>query len=127
MPFAGDSPYEVIRAKTSDDPITPRKLAPGLDPALEEIILHAIERLPRLRHPDGDAMLRELSDPKSVRSRGRARSLGDRGRRMHRLHRAGSLVAFLIVVGALLVLVTWVAKRYPAPERRTSAVGISVK
>jgi hypothetical protein len=117
----------VIRAKTSEDPIAPRKMAPGLDPAIEEIILHAIERLPRLRYPDGDEMLQELRNPKAVRSRSRARMLGDNGRRVRRMHRVGGFAAFLVVVGALLVLFTWVANRHPVGGRGASAASASVR
>lgn len=112
MPFAGDNLYEIIRAKTSDEPIAPRKLAPGLDPALEEIILHAIERLPRRRYANAGDMLRELSDPSTVASRGRARSLGGRGRWARRIERAGEAAALVVVVAALLALMTWVTKRH---------------
>jgi serine/threonine protein kinase len=125
MPFAGENPYEVIRAKTSDDPITPRRLAPGLDPAIEEIILHAIERLPRLRYSNGDEMLQALRNPSGIESRNRARRLGDHGRRIRRMHRAGGVAAFFLVVGALLVLITWVANRYPAPGQRSSQPQVS--
>jgi eukaryotic-like serine/threonine-protein kinase len=127
MPFAGENPYEVIRAKTSEDPITPRKLAPGLDPAIEEIILHAIERLPRLRYANGDAMLQDLRNPRGIGSRNRARRLGDHGRRMRRMHRAGGVAAFFLVVGALLVLITWAANPYPAPGSRISQPRVSEK
>jgi serine/threonine protein kinase len=121
MPFGGGSPYDVIRSKISDDPVVPRKLAPGLDPAIEEIILHAIERLPRLRYANGDAMLQDLLNPGGIGNRNRARRLGDHGRRMRRMHRAGGVAAFFLVVGALLILITWVANRYPAPGRNDSA------
>jgi serine/threonine protein kinase len=127
IPFGGGSPYDVIRAKISDDPVAPRKLAPDLDPAIEEIILHAIERLPRLRYPDGHAMLQELRDPKEVRNLNRARRLGEHGRRMRQMHRAAGVAAFFLVVGALLVLTTWVANRYPAPGRNDSAAGALAK
>ncbi len=127
MPFVGENPYDVIRAKTSDDPITPRKLAPGLDPAIEEIVLHAIERLPRLRYANGDALRHDLCAPQAIGTRNRARRLGDHGRRMRRMHRAGGVAAFFLVVGALLVLITWVANRYPAPGQRATQPRVSEK
>jgi serine/threonine-protein kinase len=120
LPFTGGNAYEVMRAKTTADPIAPRTLAPAIDPAVEEIILHAIERLPRLRYGDGDAMLRELNDPAAVRNRTRARRLGAQGRRRQRIRRAGGIAAFFAVVGALLILTAWVANRYPAPGHHWS-------
>jgi eukaryotic-like serine/threonine-protein kinase len=127
MPFAGDNPYVVVRAKTSDDPITPRKLAPDLDPAIEEIVLHAIERLPRLRYANGDAMLQDLCNPWAIGTRNRARRLGAHGRRLRQIHRAGGLAAFFLVVGALLILITWLANRYPAPVTNETAPRAAAK
>lgn len=115
MPFPGDNLYEVIHAKTSEDPIAPRRLVASLDPGLEEIILHAIERLPRRRYPNAAEMLRELNDPAAVKSRTRARGLGGRARWSGRMRRASGLIAFFFAVAALLVLMTWVADHFPAP------------
>ena len=48
-PFQGDNVYAAMRAKLQDDPTPPRRLRPDISPALEEIILHALERDPRDR------------------------------------------------------------------------------
>jgi len=71
-PFHGDNVYAAMRAKLQDDPIPPRRLRPDISPALEEIILHALERDPRDR-PESALELREaLAHPDSVVLTGRA-------------------------------------------------------
>jgi len=72
MPFQGDNVYAAMRAKLQDDPTPPRRLRPEISPALEEIILHALERDPRDR-PESALELREaLAHPESVVVTGRA-------------------------------------------------------
>jgi serine/threonine protein kinase len=114
LPFAGGNPYEVIRAKTSDDPEAPSRFAPGLDPAIEEIILHALERSPRDRYADGAAMLQELRDPQRVRGRTRASRLGPHGLWVQRMRRASAIAGLILAVAGLVVLLVWIASRWPA-------------
>ena len=72
LPFQGDNVYAAMRAKLQDDPPPPRRLRPEISPALEEIILHALERDPRDR-PESALELREaLAHPESVVVTGRA-------------------------------------------------------
>jgi len=71
-PFQGDNVYAAMRAKLQDDPTPPRRLRRDISPALEEIILHALERDPRDR-PESALELREaLAHPDSVVLTGRA-------------------------------------------------------
>src|SRR6266481_2298983 len=66
LPFSGPNVYAVMRAKASEDPRPPSKYVPNLDPSLEEIILHAIERNPRDRYASAGQMLEGLRDPSQV-------------------------------------------------------------
>ena len=50
LPYSGPNVYNVMRAKTAEDPQPPTAFKPELDPHLEEIVLHAIERNPRDRY-----------------------------------------------------------------------------
>ena len=50
-PFEGESPYAVMNARVTGDPVAPRKVNPEITPAVEEIILHAMERDPANRFP----------------------------------------------------------------------------
>src|SRR5580658_5905093 len=61
-PFEGESPYVVMNARVTGDPEAPRKLNPELSPALEEVILHALERDPRKRYSTAGEMKRELDN-----------------------------------------------------------------
>ena len=65
-PFEGESPYVVMNARVTGDPPAPRKLKPELNPALEEVILHAMERDLKDRYPTAADMRRELEDLNSV-------------------------------------------------------------
>jgi serine/threonine protein phosphatase PrpC len=65
-PFEGESPYVIMNARVTGDPVAPRKLNPKITPELEEIILHALERDPKARYQSAAEMKRELSDYKLV-------------------------------------------------------------
>jgi serine/threonine-protein kinase len=65
-PFEGESPYVVMNARVTGDPIAPRKLNPHLTPVLEEIILHALERDPKGRYASAAEMKRELDNYEAV-------------------------------------------------------------
>lgn len=65
-PFQGESPYVVMNARITGDPEAPRKLNPELNPALEEVILHALERDPKRRYQSASEMKRELDDLEKV-------------------------------------------------------------
>jgi serine/threonine-protein kinase len=59
-PFQGESPYIVMNARVTGDPEAPRKINPELNPALEEVILHALERDPKRRFQSAAEMKDEL-------------------------------------------------------------------
>jgi serine/threonine-protein kinase len=65
-PFQGESPYVVMNARITGDPEAPRKINPELNPALEEVILHALERDPKKRYQSAIDMKRELDDLEKV-------------------------------------------------------------
>ena len=70
-PYEGESPYAVMNARLTGDPIAPRKINPKLTPAMEEIILHALERVPANRYQTASAMKAELDDYEKVELVGR--------------------------------------------------------
>ena len=72
LPFEGENVYAVMRAKANDDPQPPSRYRPDFDPHLEEIILHAIARLPRERYSTAAEMQKDLGDPAQVMVTGRA-------------------------------------------------------
>jgi hypothetical protein len=64
-----------MNARITGDPVAPRKLNPQISEALQEIILHAMEREPHRRYHSAAAMKAELDDPESVKSTGRHHQL----------------------------------------------------
>jgi serine/threonine-protein kinase len=79
-PFVGGNAQSLLRAKASEEPRSPRELKPDLDPGVEEIVLHAIERLPRDRYARASEMLTDLRDPSQVVARDRAALLAQKRR-----------------------------------------------
>ncbi|HEV7924515.1 MAG TPA: protein kinase [Verrucomicrobiae bacterium] len=65
-PYEGESPYAVMNARLTGDPVAPRKINPKLTPAIEEIILHALERDPANRFQTAQQMKAELDDYEKV-------------------------------------------------------------
>ncbi len=74
-PYEGESPYAVMNARLTGDPVAPRKINPKLTPAVEEIILHALERDPANRFQSAQEMKAELDDYEKVELVGRFRQL----------------------------------------------------
>ena len=66
VPFEGESPYVIMNARTTGDPVAPRKLNENLTPVMEEIILHALSRNPDERYASAAAMKTELDDYEKV-------------------------------------------------------------
>jgi len=122
LPYSGPNVYNVMRAKTAEDPQPPTAFQPDLDPKLEEIVLHAIERNPRDRYASAGQMLEDLRDPSQVVPQNRAERLHPRSLAMQNMRRRLGYVAFFAsLIGAFLVLI-WLANRYPAtktPPRRS--------
>jgi serine/threonine-protein kinase len=115
MPYAAPNVYAMMKAKTNEDPQPPTHYRPDLDPHLEEIILHAIERVPRNRYASAAEMLKDLQDPSRAVIHERARELHPRSLQWRRW-RTGVMVAafFVSLIGAFVFLI-WLANRYPAP------------
>jgi len=111
-----------MRAKTSEDPQPPTAFKPDLDPHLEEILLHAIERSPRDRYASAADMLADLRDPSRVVPKGRAQNLHPRSLALQRARRTAAYVLFFTSLIGIFVSLIWLANRYPAsptPARRS--------
>jgi eukaryotic-like serine/threonine-protein kinase len=114
LPYSGPNVYGVMKAKTSEDPQPPTAFKPDLDPHLEEIVLHAIERNPRNRYETAGQMLQDLNDPASVQVQNRAARLHPRSLAMQRLRRGIAFGAFFVSLIGIFILLIWLANRYPA-------------
>src|ERR1700733_13665483 len=60
LPFQGDSPLEVPRGVTSDEPVRPRRWQPRVPRDLEAITLHCLEKEPARRYPSALALAEDL-------------------------------------------------------------------
>jgi|GEM_PF-126614 len=74
-PFEGESPYVIMNARVTGDPVAPRKLNHKLTPVIEEIILHSLERNPDQRYASAAAMKAELDDYEIVELTNRSHHL----------------------------------------------------
>jgi serine/threonine protein kinase len=110
-PFVGGNAQSLLRAKGSEDPRSPRQLVPDLDPKLEEIVLHAIERSPRDRYARASDMLADLVDPTQVKARDRSEIVG-RKRGFFRQSLFSGLIVLVVI--ALLSLI-WLSHRRSVP------------
>jgi serine/threonine protein kinase len=61
-PFDGDTPVAVAMRHIQDDPDPPSQYNPAIAPALEQIILRCLEKDPRDRYRDGDALAYALEN-----------------------------------------------------------------
>src|SRR5579863_235717 len=59
-PFDGDTPVAVAMQHIQDPPVPPSQYNPGIPPALEEIILRCLEKVPEMRFRDGSQLARAL-------------------------------------------------------------------
>ena len=59
-PFDGDNPTAVAVQHIHDQPVPPSRINPTIPPALEEIILHCLEKVPEMRFRDGTELARAL-------------------------------------------------------------------
>ena len=116
LPFSGPNVYNVMRAKTNEDPHPPSEFIKDFDPKLEEIILHAIETAPKNRYASAAEMLADLRDPSKVVPRGRAEHLKPRSLRMQKFRRGAGFVLFFASLIGFFVFLIWLANRYPAAQ-----------
>lgn len=114
LPYSGENVYNVMRAKTNEDPQPPSRYLPDIDRHLEEIILHAIERQPRNRYATAAEMLEDLRNPSQVEVRDRAAQLHPRSLRWMRIKGYLWTAFFFGSLVAVLILLVWLANRYPA-------------
>lgn len=124
LPFVASTPQAILRAKATEDPRPPRQIKPDLDPKLEEIVLHALERDPRDRYARAADLLAELEDPSTVVARDRTQILARRTRILGIPRQRLFPVALTLVIALLLALV-WLTHRHApatrAPDRSTGA------
>jgi eukaryotic-like serine/threonine-protein kinase len=106
VPFTGLDVFSTMRAKGDSDPQPPSAFKDDLDPHLEEIVLHAIERRPQLRYDSAAAMLEDLRDPAKVKLEGRAKRLKPVNPQLQRFkHLVLVACCFVLLIAAFAGLV----------------------
>jgi serine/threonine protein kinase len=105
LPYPQGNVHATMRAKLNQDPRPPSEVMPSIDPQVEEIIMHAIERSPRERYSTAKEMLADLEDPSQVVIRDRAARQGiPLFDRIHVPRRVLARAVLALVIGALLIL-----------------------
>jgi eukaryotic-like serine/threonine-protein kinase len=111
LPHSGANAHAVMRAKVEQDPRLPREVLPDIDPAVEEIILRAIDRFPKERYASAAAMLADLEDPTEVVPRDRSERRSRPLLRALRLPRRALTPIVLVLVVTGLILLTWATSK----------------
>jgi serine/threonine-protein kinase len=117
LPYTAGNIHAMMRAKLNEDPRPPREVKPDVDPRIEALIMHAIERSPRERYASAAEMLADLEDPSRVVPRDR--SGPERSYLLDRIRFPRKIVTPLVLfvaVTALLAL-TWMSAHSPPPRR----------
>jgi serine/threonine-protein kinase len=118
LPYTSANAVGMLRAKANEPPERPSRHVPGIDPRIEEIVLHALEPRPQARYATAALLLADLRDPSRVVVGARTQSSAARGISALRIPRgvAGPLVVFLIITG--LVWLSFATQRHPQPPRQ---------
>jgi serine/threonine-protein kinase len=111
-PFEGETPYAVMNARLTGDPIAPRKVNPKLTQAVEEIILHAMERNPAERYPSAMAMKEELDDYEKVELVERYKHLEKPQLWKSKFRLLPLILAFILIQVVGFMLIFWYVKHH---------------
>jgi serine/threonine protein kinase len=123
LPFSGDDPQLLLYAKSHREPAAPRQYASGLDPAVERIVLKALDQLPRNRYQSAAEMLEDLRDPAAAQAGAAALPSGAAAGRA----RPARILVRTIIAGVLAGLVSLVWLTRPPAAARSAAGGFSAR
>jgi serine/threonine-protein kinase len=113
LPYEGDSVYSILRAKTLEDPEPPTHYLHELDTHLEEIILHAIERVPRRRYASAAEIQHDLENAAQVAITGRASGLHPHSRHNQRVRAVLWSTVLFFSMAMVVAFLIWLANPYP--------------
>jgi serine/threonine-protein kinase len=123
-PYEGDNPFVVMNARLTGDPEAPRTRNSQLSPALEEIILHALERNPSKRFPSAISMRDELNNLGNVALTERFKRLRAPQLWRARVPLLPKIAVFVLLQIAAFFLVFWWLSHHPRHPANMSAPGI---
>ncbi len=118
-PHLGKTPAEVYWRVLNEDPVPLRKLDPRIDPALDRIAAHALEKDPARRYPTAEAMADDLR--RHLSGQGILAPAPSTFRRVARRARAHPAVATLAGVLAGVVVIGLSAWGWSSWQRHRSA------
>jgi eukaryotic-like serine/threonine-protein kinase len=124
LPYEGDSVYSILRAKTLEDPEPPTHYLHELDTHLEEIILHAIERVPRRRYGSAAEIQHDLKNAAQVAITGRASALHPRSRRSQKVRAVMWSAVLFLSMAMVVAFLIWLENPYPPPMQGPSGDAI---
>ena len=117
LPYPHGNVHVTMRTKLNQDPRPPSEVMSSIDPKIEEIIMHAIQRSPRERYGTAREMLADLENPSQVVLRDRSPRQGvPLFDRLHIPRRILARAVLALVIGTLLFLTLASGK-----QRRTHA------
>ena len=118
LPYTSANAVGMLRAKANEPPEPPSRHVPGIDPKIEEIVLHALEPRPQDRYATAAQLLAHLRDPSRVVLGERTQSSAVRGLSALRIPQrvAGPLIVLIVIAG--LVWLSFATQRHPAPPRQ---------
>ena len=105
LPHAAPNPQALLSAKTNDDPRPLSYFLPSIDPALDAVVVRAIQRSPRDRYDSVEQFLKDLRDPKSAVHADGSRTTSSRGGRFRAVRRVAVPVSVVLVFSGLIALV----------------------
>jgi serine/threonine-protein kinase len=106
-PFEGPNPFIIMNSRLSGDPVAPRKRNEKISPQVEEIILHAMARLPADRYQTAMEMKADLDNPQAVQVTGRADRLVTPSPVSGNIRRH-RLVAVSIAIPVVIFAIAWI-------------------
>ncbi|MHB1125984.1 MAG: Stk1 family PASTA domain-containing Ser/Thr kinase [Bacillota bacterium] len=116
LPFKGDSPISIALKQIQEDPLWPRVMNPEVSPALEKIVIQAMEKDPALRYDTASELGADLRrimamEPETgPRARKKKRSKTPGRRRLRPAGRVLLLVLLAVVgLGMYLGMVKFIA------------------
>jgi serine/threonine-protein kinase len=108
-PYEGENSLVVMNARLTGDPPAPRSLNPAISPEVEEIILHAMARVPEQRYESAAAMKKDIDAPSEVKVTGRAERLLSPMPWESRWRRWRPVVLTILIPLIVVLVFAWIA------------------
>ncbi|MHB1419288.1 MAG: Stk1 family PASTA domain-containing Ser/Thr kinase [Bacillota bacterium] len=129
LPFKGDSPISIALKQIQEDPLWPRALNPEVSPALEKVVMRAMEKDPALRYDTASEIAADLRSLMAIEPESGLRARKKKNKRVipgrRRLRPAGRVLLVASVLLAIFALYFGMVKFIVVPE--TQVPGVEAK